>query len=281
LVEKKSNARWAIAVFSVCAFLCIYAFYLLGSKNGIADSIIIFLVFSLLFLYKIFSGKIKLNLKIITFIAASLLILLTILSSHLQKYRSWEMLVHDAKIGLQIDRYDHWKYSGKKGYPENDLYTPVTNTNYERMAWAVVGINLIGKNPLGYGLVERSFADLTKIKWPESELDQSHSAWIDLTLGIGVVGIIAVLLAVLGTVINLHKLQGQLRGNLRAAGNDFRLIVARGIISGLLATCLGWVTAEICQKNQLIMLVFWVLIGSGFTLGEKQRKPMENVKSKI
>ena len=272
MFEKKGNHTLAIGIFSICAFLCIYAFYLLGSKNGIANSIIIFLVFYLLFFYKIIFRKIKLNLKLTIFIAASFLVVLIVVSAHLQKYRSWEMLVYDAKVGLQIDRYDHWKYSGKKGYPENDLHTPVTNTNYERVAWAVVGINLIGENPLGYGLVERSFAALTKKKWPESELDQSHSAWIDLTLGLGWIGISLILAGLITAFKNLTSAQIKIDYRFNSAINLDQQSKVRALAAGLFATSLCWLTAEICQKNQLILLICWIVAAAGFSMGVRNQK---------
>jgi len=271
MLEKNSTCKWAISIFSVGAFLCLYAFYLLGSKNGIANSIIIFSLFSLILFFKIIYRKININLKMIIFIGASFLIVFIVLSSHLQKYRSWEMLIYDAKVGLQIDKFDHWKFFGEKGYPENELHTPVTNTNYERVAWAVVGFNMIKENPLGYGLVERSFAALTKKKWPESELDQSHSAWIDITLGIGIIGVSFIFLGAVSAILNLRKLQCLLviRSNIR--DNDYVMNVVVGTMSAVAATSLAWVTAEICQKNQLILLIFWILLAAGCALGLKIR----------
>jgi len=271
---RNENSPLKLSIFSVGAFLCIYSFYLLGSKNGIANSFIIFLGFFFLGIYLILFKKINLTTRLrLTFILLLfLLVIFTLLSNHLQKFRSWEMLLYDAKIGLQVEKYDHWKYSGKKGYPENELHTPVTNTNYERVAWAIVGISLMKENPLGYGLVDRSVAGLTKSKWHDSDLDQSHSAWIDLTLGIGILGVSIVVMLLVSTNIFLIDMLRKKYWRAKSLINYKQDSVIISIIAILFATSLGWLTSEICQKNQLILLIFWVAFGAGIIMGNKSRE---------
>jgi O-antigen ligase len=46
-------------------------------------------------------------------------------------------------------------------------------------------------------LVDRSFRHLAQKVWPESSLAQSHSGWIDFSLGVGVPGVLFVLLTFL------------------------------------------------------------------------------------
>jgi hypothetical protein len=110
----------------------------------------------------------------------------------------WNTFVPDAKVAVQVDQFDHWKYCGAvpHGYPVNELGKTVTQSNYERIAWAVVALRLIRDNPLGYGVMDLSFAYLGKLQWPEAEcLHQSHSAWLDFALGYGIPGVLLLLLA--------------------------------------------------------------------------------------
>lgn len=70
-----------------------------------------------------------------------------------------------------------------KRYPMNGLSQVPTDSNYSRLAWAIVGSRLLAENPLGYGFMSLSFAALGKEKWPDSELSWTHSAWLDFGLG--------------------------------------------------------------------------------------------------
>lgn len=59
-----------------------------------------------------------------------------------------------------------------------------------------MALRLIRDNPLGYGVMDLSFAYLGRIQWPEAEcLHQSHSAWLDFALGYGIPGVLLLLLA--------------------------------------------------------------------------------------
>ena len=110
----------------------------------------------------------------------------------------WNTFISDAKVAVQVDQFDHWKYCGAAphGYPINELGKTVTQSNYERIAWAVVALRLIRDNPLGYGVMDLSFAYLGKLQWPEAEcLHQSHSAWLDFALGYGIPGALLLILA--------------------------------------------------------------------------------------
>ncbi len=121
----------------------------------------------------------------------------------IQSNSSWNTFLADAKIALDTQTYQQWKYNGAQDYPNSELGSKVSVTNYERIAWGKTGLKLILKYPLGYGLIERSFGKLAKIYWPDSQLHQSHSGWIDLALGLGIPGF---LLIVSGLVVLLHQL---------------------------------------------------------------------------
>ena len=132
----------------------------------------------------------------------------------------------------------------------------VSVTNYERIAWAKEGIKLAIQNPLGYGLIERSFGHLAKLNWPDSKLHQSHSGWIDLTLGIGVPGVALILGAILILLLQLSSVNPEF--------GSFPLVKA--CQWGLFCLVLMWCTTEISQKVYLDSLLFWIALSSGVSL---------------
>jgi hypothetical protein len=112
---------------------------------------------------------------------------------HLQKNESLKMLIADTKVAIQKEKYDHWKWGTEKGFPLNEFGKTVSPTNYERVAWAIEATQLIRDNPAGYGLEELSFRRLLNKTYPElvnvgRNLSHSHSGWLDITLGLGILG---------------------------------------------------------------------------------------------
>jgi hypothetical protein len=173
------------------------------------------------------------------------------LGIHLQNNESWKTFPLDAKIALNTTQYQQWKYSGEKGYPLNEKGTMVSITNYERIAWAKEGARSILDYPLGFGLVERSFGHIAKLQWPDTKLHQSHSGWIDLTLGIGIPGTALILVAMLMLIFQMgYSSSGVLQW-------------VQATRWALLSLLLMWCTTEISQKLYLENLLFWAALGAG------------------
>lgn len=116
------------------------------------------------------------------------MIVMTVLSLiSLAAYRQnpqWNTFLADTKMAIQVDRYDNWKYSPEY-LPINELGEKVSDSNYKRVAWLIVGSRLTLEYPLGYGLMSQSFGKIGKLKWPDSQMSWAHSAWLDFTLGYG------------------------------------------------------------------------------------------------
>lgn len=106
----------------------------------------------------------------------------------IQSNHLWKPLIADAKVAIQVDRFDHWK-NRNKGYPVNELGAIPSDSNYSRIAWAIMGSRLLIEEPLGYGLMSLSFSALGKERWPDSDLSWTHSAWLDFALGYGLPGL--------------------------------------------------------------------------------------------
>lgn len=177
-----------------------------------------------------------------------------LLTHHINKNESWRTFLADAKIAWQTEQFAQWKFSGQQGYPSNELGTVVSVTNYERIAWAKEGIKLIVQNPFGFGLVERSFGHLGSRQWPGTTLTQSHSGWIDLTLGLGIPGFALIFAALLTLLYRLSRFGGYVNP------------INGALWWILLASLLMWCTTEISQKVYIDSLIFWLALGAGLTL---------------
>ena len=271
-----SNAFYLLGIV-----VTLEVFYLVGIRNGMADSVILLGVFAM----TILNFQIR-HMKILGYSrehwkawASKLIIILVIVITtlllfirHLERSGLWQSLWADAKVAVQVDQIDKWKYFGSQGYPMNEFGNVVSGSNYERVAWIVVGLRLVGENPLGYGLVYRSFAHLTKQKWPESTLDQSHSAWLDLTLGIGIPGTCLVLGAL---ILALYRAMINVTNN---PHNSNQAQWSSRVAWVLWALLLLWCTSEISQKIHLIALLFWVSFAIGLSRPlEKNSFTQENL----
>jgi hypothetical protein len=254
-------------------FATLQTFYLNNIKNALAYSALLFLAFialmvrsGILKLKSAYSsiGKIKNSIIELLILVLMVVISAPLISKHIEQNPSWRTLWADSKVAVRVDEIDQWKYFGAKDFPLNEYGVVVSRTNYERVAWGIVGLRLIGENPLGYGLVYRSFADLTKLKWPESMLDQSHSGWIDLTLGIGLPGTGLLFLAFLMILIRAK------RGAPKDQKLTYQYFWPPKLSWVLWAILLIWCTSEVSQKENLIALVFWISLASGILSHSRQ-----------
>lgn len=239
-----------------------FVFYGDNIKNGVVYGVFLVAVFAIQILLKDFKRH---WIQKIILTLALLIVSAGFVVNHIQKNESWRTLASDAKVALNIEAYDQWKFNGAKGYPNNELGKMVSITNYERIAWGKAGLILLAHNPLGYGLIERSFGHLAKREWPDSTLHQSHSGWLDLALGIGMPGIALVLTSLL-----LVMWQLQLTSRSEGGENPSRAPQSPWLSSCwwiLLASLVMWCTTEISQKVFFDSLIFWLALGAGLTAG--------------
>jgi hypothetical protein len=242
----------------ICAIL--FIFYEQDIRNGIAGAFICFLIF-LLIIFLFHQTAKKLFLKL------SLLIVFCVILGisfywQMHKNAQWSTLAEDTKIALQIDQYSHWKFAGAQGYP-NRGGAGVSPSNYERVAWAKVGAQLVINHPLGYGLVEDSFKRLVKEKWPEASpnLSHSHSGWIDLALGMGLPGFFCVFAALLCCLWASRQMD-----------QSSKTIV----FWGLLANLILWCTTEVSTNVPFSALLFWLALSSGLVIANDATYNLEH-----
>ena len=252
-IHQHQPFKWANLVYLATIPAVLFVFYGENIKNGVVYSAALLLLFLGVLVFRNFRHYWAIKLLVLGVVLA---IGVLFVANSLQTNDSWRTFSADAKIARDTQTYQQWKYNGEKGYPNNELGTMVSVSNYERIAWAKEGIKLAIQNPLGYGLIERSFGHLAKLNWPDSKLHQSHSGWIDLTLGIGVPGVALILGAILILLLQLSSVNPEF--------GSFPLVKA--CQWGLFCLVLMWCTTEISQKVYLDSLLFWIALSSGVSL---------------
>ena len=255
-IHQHQSFKWANLVYLVTIPAVLFVFYGENIKNGVVYSAALLLLFLGVLVFRNFRRHWAIKLLVLGVV---LVIGFLFVANSIQTNGSWRTLSADAKIARDTQTYQQWKYNGEKGYPNNELGTMVSVTNYERLAWGKVGVKLITQNPLGYGLIERSFGHLAKLNWPDSKLHQSHSGWIDLVLGLGIPGIALILTSLL---ILLYQL-GRLGKDTPTSRNPYVTMIWWALFSALIM----WCTTEICQKVYFDALILWLTLGAGVGLG--------------
>jgi hypothetical protein len=246
---------FAFSIYSVVIGVTFILFYIQNTKNGIAYAVILIGLFLVLVLTR--ASLIKFWYKLLLLMVVAMTTV-TILYPHVQKNDSWASLVADTKVGLQLELYPQWKYAGAQGYPNNEFGKPVSITNYERVAWFKVGVQLALQSPLGYGLVEDSFKRMVKTKWPEASpnLSHSHSGWLDLILGVGFPGFLCILFA-----LPLNMRQSS------EIAEPWKSLVFWTLIANLIL----WATTEVAATTSFSALIFWISLSCALTLTAQNR----------
>lgn len=250
------------AIYLVNTLLVTFVFYKENIKNGLILSsfLAIFLIMTIILSFlKSHSYK---KLFIILF-AIFVVIFFALNSLDLQLF--WQNLLADFHISTATDQFTQWRYGNNMVYPLNELGFKPSISFYERVTWFKEGAKLILIVPFGYGLVEQSFGQLAKQVWPDSNLTQAHSGWLDLTLGIGIPGvaiIVSAIIAVLIILINDYQI-------LKYSDNSKKTYLSLHstiFIWILLAYLVMWIISELSQKVFFDTLIFWVATSAGFSI---------------
>lgn len=248
--ELKKREYLAVSLYLFVIAATFFLFYIQDIKNGIAYATLCVALFLALFIYK--SGIKKFWWKLF-FALIGLVCLLTVLYPHVQKNESWRTLVADTKIALQTDKYEHWKYLGDRGFPDNEYGVAVNSGNYVRAAWFKVGLQLSAQNPLGYGLIEDSFKQMAKARWPDvsPKLSHSHSGWLDVILAVGYPGFACLFAALLLCLVEAKNVV-----------QPWEAMVRWSLISNAFL----WITTEVSATITFPVLIFWICWAAGLTL---------------
>jgi hypothetical protein len=256
---------WKLAniVYLATVPAVLFVFYSENIKNGMIYSALLLTLFIGALIFH--RSCEYLIVKVVT-LCVVLLTGALFINNHIKSNTSWHTFLADAKIAVDTKKYQQWKYTGAYGYPDNELGSIVSVTNYERIAWGKTGLQLIIQHPLGYGLIESSFGILGKNHWPDSKLNQSHSGWIDLTLGLGIPGFLFI---AAGIAIILCQFGKQLKTSERAK-KPIKIFEIT-IWYSLLSLFLMWFTTELSQKVFFDALIYWLSLGAGMMLTKPQQ----------
>ena len=232
-----------LAAMMACMGFTFLVFVITGTKNGVALSLI--LVISVLFSFLRRSNKSFISISIASaFIVA--ICLMTFL--HLKLAPQWNNFFPSVEAGLQIHKYPNWKGHLYYGILKPEDGTLVDESAYLRTAWFVAGVELLLKNPLGYGLYDQSFrylalADDTLGLPSESLLIATHSGWLDFSLGLGIPGLLLTWTAIALAIFYSFKQISIWSFN------------TRWVLTG---TFIVWIFAEICN-NHFIETLFYLI----------------------
>jgi hypothetical protein len=205
----KTKRNKVIAAGSILTILCcLFVLYTANTKNGF----LIFLALAIAFLLKSIRGRITYKKALLSVMV--LCVVVAFLYRHVQLNPAWNVIIPDAKAGLNIEGNTYWKNWVTEPLPFNELGVPVNQSAYLRTAWFRAAIELISENPQGYGLMSYSFSYLAKQKWPEfysrenDHMVATHSGWTDLTLALGLPALLLVQYSLWRSFFRARRLPG-------------------------------------------------------------------------
>lgn len=213
--QLRSINLWIVIAWLIATIMALWSFvYIVDARNGIGlSSILYFFWFICAIILLIKSQLSQPNLKHWFGFLLVIISLMLIISFALQQAkinRGWSTLIEDAKIAVQIDKYQHWQNPAQMGYPLNHAGQTVTANNYERIAWATAGSRAILENPQGVGVLAYPFtrhpnAPKRMLEDPTKRGVATHSGWVELGLAFGlpILGLLLSSLAI--TFINAIK----------------------------------------------------------------------------
>lgn len=212
ILNSLKHLQAKLIFFSIFGLLVsFFSIYFSNTKNGF----FIYCLCSIFFICQLIMhtkwGFIKISLSGV--ILCSVILFGTYASQqHIFQNPMWTTLSTDIKIGLDIDRYEHWKNRYEYPIPKSPDGVEVSSASYERIAWFRAGVALLVENPLGFGLLHHSFGWLALRKWPNfykpigNLRGATHSGWLDLALGTGFPGVLLILIPLFAAwVRSLHN----------------------------------------------------------------------------
>lgn len=235
-------------------------FFLQSDRNGMLYAAVL-IVFALIFLGGSAVRGYRYRQKAI--VLTLIILLVGVVAASFHANSAWKAMVADLKVAIQYEESENWKYQGQLDfpYPFNEYGVQVHPSNYARATWGMAGLKLAKENLLGYGLMTLSFDHLTKAKWPKSIMSQTHSAWLDFSLGYGVPGLALLMLA----MFLAWKNSGHLKKPWCYFGRW-----------GLGVLGLVMMTTEVSSEIFVNALIFLIVMTAGLTMPLQRGNPSRN-----
>lgn len=158
-----------------------------GMRNGVVA--VIFLTISGIFLSFYNNEKYTKKFKII--VSLFIFIMLTFPTMYnIKNDRRWNTLIATIPYALDTQVNKFWLNNEKYSLPKFPNGNNVEVSAYLRFAWGYEGLKLIVENPLGLGFGRNAFAHGLAKYDDVKNVGHSHSGLIDLTIGVGIPGLI-------------------------------------------------------------------------------------------
>ena len=194
--DRYHHKAWISLYCALGIILVLYAYvFLFDTRNGLGVAIILitsWVIFTILWsLKRICSGaSIKISKTLLVPIVLVVCGTIWLGSQQIQRNSGWSTMIEDAYIASQVDKYPNWQNVAKFGIPKTAEGRVVAGNTYERVSWAMIGLQLVPKQPWGNGVLAGAFGDALKKSYPDAKPMSTHSAWIEITLAYGLPGII-------------------------------------------------------------------------------------------
>lgn len=242
LIHIQKNNRLILFASMFYMGLTFLTFVFVGTKSGVALSLI--LMFNLFVIYLVKVNKSYINITI-----ASIFIGIICLLSywHLKITPQWDNFLPTVTAGIQIDKYPNWQDTRTYGLPKLADGSEARESPYVRTASATEGLKLLLENPWGYGLVDESFKYLTKENLPNAHslsLSASQSGWLDFSLGLGMPGLLLTWAAIASAIFYSFK------------QNSLWSYCSRWILAG---TFLVWMVADV-SSHHFVETLFYLIV---------------------
>lgn len=172
--------------FVFIGFVCIFASYTLQTRNGMIGTMALLVSCSLLFWFV--KRKTTNNILVASLV---LLVLSGVATLGWFAYKSdprWASLLETVPIAWDTQGHQEWIH---RQYPLLADGSPVSGSNYERIAWAKEALLQIAREPIGVGYNRSAFGVALKKIHPDLvETAHSHSGILDFTIANGIPGLI-------------------------------------------------------------------------------------------
>ena len=259
------RSRMSLFIFGLGVILVLFSYvFILDTRNGIGLATLILLswiFYGFILILQNRSWKLSDHARVITIGLIALSIFAIFVFQQAKHNSGWGTLIEDSKIAMQIDKYPNWKNIELMGYPATDGGRVVAGNTYERVAWAIVGMQLIPRHALGVGVLNKPFGRILQEQYPGALPSSTHSAWIELTLAFGIPGI----LLIVGCLLSL------LFGAIKSSPFPFQI----GTWSLGLALLMVYALGELSTQHGVEILFYFLAVLSGLLLSSSNTNSTE------
>lgn len=203
-VKCKNNYRWWMTIV-LAILVAIFA----SSTNSILLIVTCVILTLTLLGFKL---KIRLSLSRILAVAIALILITYSASMNISIANKWQRMIGNAKVALDVDTYPNWINDQVYGLPKNELGEQLSHSFYMRVAWSVIGPQLVLENPWGYGVTRKAFERLVQKKYPEASIANAHNSYLNLSSAVGIPGLLFFVFALVAIFRQLHKSNSEYAG---------------------------------------------------------------------